>query len=118
MKGRQDAGEIDRVGLRLQIPRQQAQAGDIALLYGDQSEALTHPYLAPTPGRRVARTSGRRSGQCKKVAMLGVLDAVTRELIVHTSTTKREHRLHRLCWRNSTPVSDPGPDERRSRWSW
>ena len=47
LKGRQvAAGEVERVGLRLQLRKQQAAAGDIVLLYGDESEALTHPYLA------------------------------------------------------------------------
>jgi hypothetical protein len=41
-----DRGEVDRIGLRLQLRKQQAEAGDIVLLYGDESEALTHPYLA------------------------------------------------------------------------
>jgi hypothetical protein len=47
LKGRQIADEIERVGLRLQLRKAQAEAGDIVLLYGDESEALTHPYLAP-----------------------------------------------------------------------
>ena len=34
------------MGLRLQLRKQQAEAGDVVLLYGDESEALTHPYLA------------------------------------------------------------------------
>jgi hypothetical protein len=34
------------MGLRLQLHKAQAEAGDIILLYGDESEALTHPYLA------------------------------------------------------------------------
>jgi hypothetical protein len=46
LKGRQDASEVDRIGLRLQLREQQAEAGDIVLLYDDESEALTHPYLA------------------------------------------------------------------------
>jgi hypothetical protein len=46
LKGRQVASEVDRIGLRLQLREQQARAGDIVLLYGDESEALTHPYLA------------------------------------------------------------------------
>jgi hypothetical protein len=37
---------MQRVGLRLQLRKRQAEAGDIVLLYGDESEALTHPYLA------------------------------------------------------------------------
>ena len=60
----QDAGEIDRGGLRLKLRRQQAEKGDIVLLYADESEALTHPYLSrvwakrgsdlrvPAPGRQ------------------------------------------------------------------
>ena len=46
MKGRQNAAEVERIGLRLQLRKQQAEAGDIILLHGDESEALTHPYLA------------------------------------------------------------------------
>ena len=42
--------EAERVGLRLQLRKQQAEAGDIVLLYGDESEALTHPYLARALG--------------------------------------------------------------------
>ena len=34
---------MERVGLRLQLRKRQAEAGDIVLLYGDESEALTHP---------------------------------------------------------------------------
>ena len=46
LKGRQTESEVERVGLRLQLHKQQAEAGDIVLLCGDESEALTHPYLA------------------------------------------------------------------------
>src|SRR3546814_12374615 len=44
--GRQDADEVDRIGLRLRLRRAQAEAGDISLLFADESEALTPPYLA------------------------------------------------------------------------
>lgn len=54
MKGRQIANEIERVGLRLQLLKAQAEAGDIVLLYGDESEALTHPYLARASWRSQA----------------------------------------------------------------
>ena len=62
------------------------------LLYADESEALTHPYLA-----RVARAWARRGadlrvpapGQSKKVAMMGALDWLKRKLMVTTSRTKR-----------------------------
>ena len=89
MKGRQIAGEIARVGLRLQLRKAQAEAGDIVLLYGDESEALTHPYLARAWAKRGADLRVPAPGQAKKVAMIGSLDHVTRQLIVHTSPTKR-----------------------------
>ena len=65
LKGRQIAAEIERVGLRLQLRTAQAEAGDIILLYGDESEALTHPYLARAWALRGAdlRVPGARSGQ-------------------------------------------------------
>ena len=42
------------MGLRLQLRKAQAEAGDIVLLYGDESEALTHPYLARAWAKRGA----------------------------------------------------------------
>jgi transposase len=89
LKGRQVAAEIEHVGLRLQLRKAQAQAGDIVLLYGDESEALTHPYLARAWAERGADLRVPAPGQAKKVAMMGSLDHVTRRLIVHTSPTKR-----------------------------
>ena len=61
-EGRQIAAEIERVGLRLQLRKAQAEAGDIILLYGDESEALTHPYLARAWALRGAdlRVAGAR----------------------------------------------------------
>jgi hypothetical protein len=69
--------------------KQQAEAGDIVLLYGDESEALTHPYLARAWARPRWTGVCRRPGQAKKIAMLGSLDHVSGHLIVHTSPTKR-----------------------------
>ena len=85
---------MDRIGLRLPLRKCQAEAGDIVLLYGDESEALTHPYLARAYLARAWAKSGAdlrvpAPGQAKKVAMLGSLDHVTRQLAVHTSPTKR-----------------------------
>ena len=80
---------MERVGLRLQLRKQQAEAGDIVLLYGDESEALTHPYLARAWAKVAADLRVPAPGQAKKVAILGSLDHVTRQLIVHTSPTKR-----------------------------
>jgi hypothetical protein len=80
---------VDRIGLRLQRREQQAAAGDIVLLYGDESEALTHSYLARAWAKSGADLRVPAPGQAKKVAMLGSLNHVTRELTVHTSPTKR-----------------------------
>lgn len=80
---------MERVGLRLTLRRAQAKAGDIVLLYGDESEALTHPYLAHAWAPRGADLRVAAPGQSRKVAIMGALDATARELIVHTSTTKR-----------------------------
>jgi hypothetical protein len=89
LKGRQDPAEVERIGLRLQLREQQAAAGDIVLLYGDESEALTHPYLARVWAKAGADLRVPAPGQAKKVAMLGSLDHLTHQLIVHSSATKR-----------------------------
>jgi hypothetical protein len=75
--------------LRLQLREQQAAAGDIVLLYGDESEALTHPYLARAWAKSGADLRVPAPGQARKVAMLGSLNDITHGLIVHTSSTKR-----------------------------
>ena len=77
------------MGLRLQLRKAQAAAGDIVLLYGDESEALTHPYLARAWAKRGADLRVPAPGQAKKVAMMGSLDHIERRLIVHTTRTKR-----------------------------
>ena len=80
---------MERVGLRLQLRRAQAETGDVALLFGNESEALTHPYLAHAWAERGADLRVQAPGQARKVAMLGVLDPLTRTAMVHTSPTKR-----------------------------
>ena len=75
--------------MRLRLRKQQAEAGDIVLLYSDESEALTHPYLARVWAKAGADLRVPAPGQARKVALLGSLDHVTRQLIVHTSATKR-----------------------------
>lgn len=63
---------MERVGLRLQLRRAQAQAGDMVLPYGDESEALTPGAFAsrnadptsPMPGPNAVRTFGcKRRGR-------------------------------------------------------
>ena len=89
LKRRQDALAIDRSGLRLRLLEQQAKAGDIVLLFADESEALTHPYLAHAWAKRGADLRVEAPGQARKVAMLGALDVAAGKLIVDTSRTKR-----------------------------
>lgn len=86
---KQDASAVDRIGLRLALRKAQAAAGDITLLFADESEALTHPYLAQAWAQRGADLRIQAPGQAQKVAMMGAQDAVTREVIVHTARTKR-----------------------------
>jgi transposase len=69
--------------------KQQAKAGDIALLFEDESEALTHPYLARAWAKRGADLRVPAPGQAAKVALIGALDWAKRHLMVHTSRTKR-----------------------------
>ncbi len=94
---------MDRMGLRLVLRQAQADAGDIALLYADESEALTHPYLAHAWAEQGADLRVQAPGQSRKVAMMGALDAGTGELIVSTSPTKVSADfialLRRLDWR-------------------
>jgi hypothetical protein len=80
---------VDRAGLRRRLLKAQAEAGDIVLLFGDESEALTHPYLAHAWAKRGADLRVPAPGQAAKVAMLGVLDWARRDLVVRTSRTKR-----------------------------
>jgi len=91
------------MGVRLALRRAQADAGDIALLYADESEALTHPYLAHAWAEKGADLRVRAPGQSRKVAMVGALDAATGELVVSTSPTKVSADfialLRRLDWR-------------------
>lgn len=59
------------------------------LLFADESEALTHPYLARAWAKRGADLRVPAPGQSKKIAMMGALDHAARRLIVHSSPTKR-----------------------------
>jgi transposase len=89
LKGRQDPDAVARCGLRLQLLKQQALAGDIELLFADESEALTHPYLARAWAKRGADLRVEAPGQSARIAMIGAFDFVSRELIVETSRTKK-----------------------------
>lgn len=75
--------------MRLKLRKAQAEAGDIVLLFSDESEALTHPYLARAWAKRGADLRVPAPGQSRKVAMMGTLEWARRKLVVTTSRTKR-----------------------------
>jgi hypothetical protein len=56
--------------MRLALRKAQAAAGDTMLLFADESEALTHPYLARAWAERGADLRVQAPGQAKKVAMM------------------------------------------------
>ena len=94
---------MDRGGLRLKLFKAQAEAGDIVLLFADESEALTHPYLARAWAKKGADLRVPAPGQAQKIAIMGSLDYAQRKLTVTTSRTKRSadfiahlHALDRL----------------------
>ena len=89
LKGRQDAAAVAASRERLAALKTQAAAGAIDLLFLDESEALTHPYLARCWARRGANLRIEAPGHSKKRAMLGAFDPVSRRLLVHTSPSKR-----------------------------
>src|SRR3954466_14030521 len=89
LKGHQDAAAVEASRERLVDLKTQATAGAIDLVFLDESEALTHPYLARCWARRGTELRIQAPGQAKKRAMLGAFDPVHRRLLVHTSSTKR-----------------------------
>ncbi|HVC59518.1 MAG TPA: hypothetical protein VND19_04005 [Acetobacteraceae bacterium] len=68
-----------------------AAAGDIVLLYGDESEALTHPYLARAWAKAGADLRVPAPRQAKTVAMPGSLDDI-RHSHAKRSTGAPSHR--------------------------
>jgi transposase len=98
--------------VRLKLLKQQALAGDIVLLFADESEALTHPYLARAWARRGADLRVEAPGQAQKVAMIGALDFAARELIVETSRSKRSGDVIALIERLDR-LYGPKPGEER-----
>ena len=61
---------MDRGGLRLKLFKAQAEVGDIVLLFADESEVLTHPYLARAWAKKGADLRVPAPGQAQKIAMI------------------------------------------------
>src|SRR3954470_19930564 len=89
LKARQDAAAVAASREHLADLKTRAAAGAIDLVFLDESEALTHPYLARCWARRGTELRIPAPGQAKKRAMLGAFDPVHRRLLVHASSTKR-----------------------------
>jgi len=66
-----------------------AEAGQVALIFQDESEALTHPYLARSWAPRGADLRVEAPGQSKKVPLIGGLDAATGRALIVATETKR-----------------------------
>ncbi|MFZ0495433.1 MAG: hypothetical protein WBE80_03595 [Methylocella sp.] len=71
--------------------KQRAKAGDMVLLFADESEAPGHPHLARALARRGADPRIEAPGQSQKIAMTGAVDFVSRELLVETSLDLARH---------------------------
>src|SRR4051812_31756268 len=81
-------------------------AGDIHLLFGDEAEALTHPYLAHCWAARGADLRVEAPGRARKGGPLGVLAHPNGDLVGLTSGTKRSGAFVALPDR---PDRDHGP---------
>jgi hypothetical protein len=68
----------------------------IALVFLDESEARTHPYLAPCRAKRGTDLRLAAPGQAKRRAMLAAFDPIRGALLVPTSASKRSTDFIRL----------------------
>ena len=68
-------------------------AGAIDLLFLDEAEARTHPYLAHCWAKRGTDLRIEAPGQAKRRAMLGAFDPIRQLIPVRTSATKRSTDL-------------------------
>jgi transposase len=89
LKNRQDPEQVAAATVRIAELKRRAAAGEIVLLFQDESEARTHPYLARTWAPVGADLRVEAPGQSKRVAMLGVREHSTGEMTVVTSRSKK-----------------------------
>jgi hypothetical protein len=76
--------------------RQQAYAGDIVLLFEDEADVLTLPYLVHVWAKKGADLRVAAPGKSKRRSLLGVRDTVDGHLLVHISRTKRSTDFQKL----------------------
>jgi transposase len=80
---------VRRAGRRLLRLKRQAARGQVVLLFEDESEALTYPYLGHAWAPAGSDLRIQAPGRVEKCVLLGVRNAVSQQLIVTTSATKR-----------------------------
>ena len=107
LTGRQDLAAVAAGRARLAELKRQAAAGAIRLLFGDESEVSTHPYLAHTWAPKGFDLKVQAPGQTKRRALLGVRDAIDGAMIVEVARTKRSSDFLRLLERLDRQVG-PG----------
>ena len=81
------------MGLRLKLRKSQAAVGDIVLLFSDESEALTHPYLAYAWAKRGADLRVPAPGQSKNSAIFLAQNLITK---VHSAQSGQNHTRRSL----------------------
>src|SRR4029453_18999325 len=96
LKERQDLAAVEAGRAGLAEPKRRTTAGAIRLLFGDESEVSTHPYLAHTWAPKGCDLKVQAPGQAKRRALLGVRDAVGGAMTVEVSRTKRSSDFLRL----------------------
>ena len=105
------------MGLRLQLRKQQAEAGDIVLLYGDESEALTHPYLARAWAKSGRTCVCRRRGRPRRSRCWG-RSVTSRANSSSIPARPSAAAISSPIWSNSTVSLDRNPGDRPSRSCW
>ncbi len=100
--------------------KRQAAAGDLILMVQDESEARTHPDRVHAWAKQGADLRSEASGQARKMAMLGIQDAVSRHWIVETSATKRSTDFIALVARIDQAIHNAvnAMNQERSGPSW
>ena len=72
LKGRQDAEAVERSGLRLQLMKQQALAGDIVLLFADESEANSNTMSPAALAASSTEDAGRIAPRPRRLPTFSV----------------------------------------------
>src|SRR4051795_3682423 len=117
LKGRQDPNAVDRAGLRRKLLKAQAEAGDIVLLFGDESEALTHPYLAHVWAKKGPICAFQRRAKAPKWRCSACSTGRVASSLFRPAEPN-EAQTSSLAWRRSTAAMVPSSASRSSPSFW